>query len=87
MPKDWVLDKPGLTLGSRGALSYVSKNGKRVYLKQYQKKQCLLEASLGGDVKGVCKLVKVQTRGLPEGAIPDYGGLFYTAPPPPSPKK
>ena len=65
-----------LRLGTRGGVFYINTAGRRVYLKQYQRAQCLRHHSLPGDANEAC--AKLIARDAPTHGpffIPRYGRI------------
>jgi len=74
--------KKNLAVGRRGGLSYVNTAGKKVWLKRWQKEQCLGKKAVQGDDGNLCARVKVHDADVPDAVkgpgryIPKYGRLY-----------
>jgi hypothetical protein len=76
-----------LQIGPRGGLVIVdTATGKKQYLKEYQRKQCM-SGSLAGDRSGFCGLIANRAQAPPHGK--PYGGYAFkdNTPLPPAPKR
>lgn len=68
-----AVDK-ALRLGSRGGIFYVNTVGRRVYLKRYQRVQCLQKHELPGDANRACqKLIAREAAERGVAFVPRYG--------------
>ena len=71
-----------LQIGERGGAYYVNSKGKKVYLKRYQKQQCIKDGRVEGDNAGKCRQVNVHTEDMAQevlskmGGIPKYAKMF-----------
>ena len=75
--------KKNIVLGSRGGAYYVNRAGKKVYLKRYQKRQCLIEKRLEGELNHACQMLRTNlegydnlSKGEREAFIPKYARMY-----------
>lgn len=72
-----------LEIGRRGGAYYENEKGKKVYLKRYQKQQCIKDGRVEGDDDGKCRTVNVHTEDMAQevltkmGGIPKYAKMFF----------
>ena len=64
-----------ITLGGRGGAYYVNAKGKKVYLKRYQKRQCIKGGGVEGDDLGLCRSVTAHTGDMSAAALEKMGGI------------
>jgi len=67
--------RKNIVLGGRGGAFYLNEKGKKVYLKRYQKRQCVKGHGVQGDDAGVCRTVNVHTQDMSTAVLSRMGGL------------